>query len=149
MIQAPFIWIALSFTAGILLQPFYFRGLVWPFLLSVAAGLFFLKGRKLFGVFLCAGFVLLGMVNADLDRNPVPTSLKKEIEKQGVENFFAVIGKVSTEPESKIHGRKQSVSFIFESSSVVRWEKQKASPRRNARGKIQVFMNQPDRKSVV
>lgn len=146
MIQNPFIWTALSFTAGILLQPFYSRSFfLWPSLFCVLVALFFLRGRKIFWVFLFFGFVLLGMIYSDLDHNPQPSTLKREIEIQGTENFFAVTGKVNTEPEMKIYGRKQTVSFTFETRQIVRWEKTKQASRKRVRGKMKVFLNQPGR----
>lgn len=143
MIQAPFLWLALSFAAGVILRAGYNSVWIWPLLSAVSISLFFLRNQKYFYPALYAGLMLFGMICADLDHHPAPSVLRSKIEKQGTESFFAIKGKVVTEPEAKIYGRKQTVSFIFEVSRVMRWEKSRPVLRQKAKGRIQVFLNQP------
>lgn len=118
--RLPFLWIALGFSFGIVLEKHWNLPVCWLVggLFSGIVLLFFLRGRKLFLVH----FVLLlgcsGILWARLDAY-VPAN--------AVQNFasserMTLRGVVSSLPEIKIRGKKTTVSLILKAHSITRQE---------------------------
>lgn len=138
-----FVWMAVSFTAGILLHAYYEAKVLWALLIVTGGALWVFRRSCKFQWVFMAGLILLGMVYGHLDRYPAPSLLIRSVERAGIESFYAVEGEVVSEPEIKIYGKKQTVSFVFEVFRLTQWKKASPGLRWKASGKIQVFMNQP------
>lgn len=137
--RLPFLWVALGFSVGIVLEKYGNIPSVWPaFVLGLGLVLlWFLRGRRLFlPLFIlclgCAGFLW-----ARLDSH-VPANAVRHF--TGPERI-TLRGVVDTLPEMKTRGKKTTVSLVLKARSISRqengrWKFHKVS------GYVQVFLLQ-------
>ena len=137
--KLPFLWVALGFSVGIVLEKFGNIPILWVVcILGVGLLLlWFLRGRRLFLPFfiLCLGCAGILWTRLDLH---VPSNT--------VQNFasserITLRGMVDSLPEMKIRGKKTTVSLVLKARSITRQEDGRRRFHKVS-GNVQIFILQ-------
>lgn len=133
-------WIALGFALGIVIENQIRFSAIWifSFLGFGLVFLWFLRGRKLFLPLFVILLSCIGMLTSRLEAHVPHHAIKNHI---GARRM-TVTGIVRSLPIVKTHGKKMSVSFVFDASSVTKWRTGYRHKYR-ATGRLQVFLLQP------
>lgn len=140
--KIPFLEIGISFAAGIALSLVIPSGIwLWILLFLFLPLLFFSKGRNWFSPVLWSVFLILGILHGQFDSRKIEPAILKQIQRPEFKNPASVSGRVITEPQKKIRGRRETLSFILEANVLALRAGNRMKYFRSD-GKVQVFLNQ-------
>jgi ComEC/Rec2-related protein len=146
--RIPFLWLALGFSSGIIFYSAFHPAL------KILASLFLMglpflwmfRGQKIFIIFLVFLVFIAGMMATHRDEirpsNAIENWTGLPLKEMRCEGNVSLEGIISNQPEIKIQGRKQTLSFILESKNLM-CHKDKERQFFQVQGRVQVFLFQP------